>query len=106
MGYVYILRLRNGNDRFYVGSTKRNLEDRISEHLSGVSRYTSKFRKKELVFSLEVDNEFVRYVELYFKKKRFLVYEIVKKKLDYQWSKFLYEMEKRKINIRDWRWYI
>jgi len=49
-GWVYILKLNN--DRYYIGSTS-NIENRIIDHQSGKSTYTSKFLPVKLLFKHE-----------------------------------------------------
>ncbi len=51
MAYVYILQSQV-NFRYYIGSTN-NLNRRINEHNSGLSKYTSLTRPFKLVFSQE-----------------------------------------------------
>ena len=52
--YVYILRCGDGS--YYVGST-RNLDHRISQHMTGRgAAYTAKRQPVELVFSEEFDD--------------------------------------------------
>jgi predicted GIY-YIG superfamily endonuclease len=41
--YVYILQSINSPDRYYVGFTE-NLDERLKDHNSGKSSYTSKFK--------------------------------------------------------------
>ncbi len=48
--YVYILRCRDG--RYYVGSTRKSLEQRVAEHNEGIyGGWTNSRRPVELVFS-------------------------------------------------------
>ncbi|MFH1457417.1 MAG: GIY-YIG nuclease family protein [Patescibacteria group bacterium] len=44
MYYVYII-YNNDHDKFYIGQTN-NINKRIIEHNSGVSKYTSKYSGK------------------------------------------------------------
>ena len=54
MIYVYILRCSDG--RYYVGSTRRGLEQRIAEHNAGsFSGFTKSRRPVELVFHQQSD---------------------------------------------------
>lgn len=54
MFYVYLLKLNN--QKIYVGFTK-NLKQRIQEHNSSKSPFTSKFRPVKLVFYSSFENE-------------------------------------------------
>jgi predicted GIY-YIG superfamily endonuclease len=47
--YVYILRSIAEPDRFYVGSTA-NLKKRFTDHNSGASLHTAKFRPWDLIW--------------------------------------------------------
>ena len=52
--FVYILRCADGS--YYVGSTRKSLEERIAEHNSGLLRgYTMSRRPVTLVWSQEFD---------------------------------------------------
>jgi putative endonuclease len=52
--FVYILRCADGS--FYVGSTRKSLEERIAEHNSGLLRgYTISRRPVTLAWSQEFD---------------------------------------------------
>ena len=52
--FVYILRCRDG--RYYVGSTRDNLDKRVNEHNSGTyGGFTKSRRPVELVFSQNFD---------------------------------------------------
>ena len=52
--YVYILRCRDG--RYYVGSTRGSLEQRVGEHNAGVyGGFTKSRRPVELVYSQYFD---------------------------------------------------
>ncbi len=52
--FVYILRCRDG--RYYVGSTRGNLEKRVGEHNSGAfGGFTKSRRPVRLVFSQSFD---------------------------------------------------
>src|SRR3989337_1381665 len=64
MAWMYILECADGS--YYVGSTK-NLEQRISEHLSGLgSRYTSGRLPVELVYG----EEYERVADAYYREKQ------------------------------------
>lgn len=78
MGYVYILRCRDGS--FYVGSTK-NLERRIKEHQLGRGgRYTKGRLPVELVYYEEVPDHLMRKREYELKRlPRKKKLELVKK---------------------------
>ena len=52
---VYILRCADGS--YYVGNTRRVLEERVSEHMQGLVRgYTSTRRPVELVYAEAMDS--------------------------------------------------
>ncbi|HLE91534.1 MAG TPA: GIY-YIG nuclease family protein [Anaerolineales bacterium] len=64
MAWMYILECADGS--YYVGSTK-NLEQRISEHLSGLgSRYTSGRLPVKLVYG----EEYERVADAYYREKQ------------------------------------
>lgn len=48
MYFVYLIRSVNNPDKTYVGYTK-DLNNRLQEHNSGASLYTSKYKPWELV---------------------------------------------------------
>ena len=53
--YVYIVRCIDG--RYYVGSTRSNLEQRIAQHNAGTfGGFTSSRRPVQLVYQQEFDN--------------------------------------------------
>ena len=53
--YVYILRCHDG--RYYVGSTRGSLEQRVAEHNAGTyGGYTKSRRPVELVYSQHFDH--------------------------------------------------
>jgi len=53
--YVYMLRCADGS--YYVGSTRKTLDDRVGEHNSGVyAGYTFRRRPVELVWSQDFPN--------------------------------------------------
>jgi putative endonuclease len=54
MAFVYILKSKN-YDKTYVGSTL-NLEKRLSEHNSGKSTFTSKFKPWTIIYSEDFQN--------------------------------------------------
>ena len=52
--FVYILRCADGS--YYVGSTRKSLEERVAEHNSGLLRgYTRSRRPVSLIWSQEFD---------------------------------------------------
>ena len=52
--FVYILRCRDG--KYYVGSTRSTLEQRVNEHNAGIYEgFTKTRRPVELVFTQEFD---------------------------------------------------
>ncbi len=52
--FVYMLRCRDG--KYYVGSARGSLEDRVNEHNAGVYEgFTKSRRPVELVFSQDFD---------------------------------------------------
>ncbi len=56
MHYIYILRSELDGS-FYIGSTA-NIEERVREHNFGRTRYTSRRRPWELVYSEEYSDKF------------------------------------------------
>ena len=80
-GFVYILKGKyKGYTNYYIGSTKRTLEERFREHRKGLSIYTSKMTDIELTFYFEVPLSNVRSVEYFLKRHRHTVYSFVGKK--------------------------
>lgn len=76
MACVYILKsLKNGS--YYVGSTI-NIENRLIQHNSGKSRYTSLIRPLELVFSQNYDS-LVMARRIEFRLKKFKNRNIIEK---------------------------
>jgi putative endonuclease len=55
MAYVYILKSINFR-KTYTGSTSRTLDQRLSEHNSGLSTYTKRYLPWELIYFEEYDN--------------------------------------------------
>ena len=54
---VYVYMLRCADDSYYVGSTRKTLDERIGEHNSGVyAGYTFTRRPVELVWSQDFPN--------------------------------------------------
>ncbi len=52
--HVYMVRCADG--RYYVGTTRKSLEDRIAEHNAGVfGGFTARRRPVELVYSQEFE---------------------------------------------------
>lgn len=69
MSYVYILQSLK-NNRYYIGSTN-NLDRRLSEHLTGKSKYTKSILPIKLVFKQEFLNlNTARGVEFWLKKQK------------------------------------
>ncbi len=76
LGILYILQ-SEVNNRYYIGSTN-NLERRLFEHNSGVSKYTRLTRPFKLVFSSRYDSiKKARRIE--YKLKKFKSRSIIEK---------------------------
>ena len=56
MYYVYIIQSINYPDQIYVGKT-RNLKKRLSDHNSGTTSHTEKFKPWELIVYLGFKQE-------------------------------------------------
>ena len=76
MAYLYILKSLK-NNRYYIGATV-NLEERLKEHNNGKSKYTSRSKPYELVFSQEYLS-YKQAKEIEFKLKRFKSRKIIDK---------------------------
>lgn len=69
LGTVYILRSLK-NDSYYIGSTN-DLERRLIQHNSGLSRYTSHLLPLKLIFSQAYPSlQHARKIEVWLKKLR------------------------------------
>lgn len=76
--YVYILKL--DHKIFYTGITC-DIKRRLKEHSKSKKGFTSKFKKKELVFLINVkDRITARKIEIYIKKTGALRYLITQEK--------------------------
>lgn len=81
MGFVYILLCVDGKtEKYYVGQTKRHVQDRLDEHVEGKSKWTSTFQNVHLSWCCEVENWMLCSIEHHLKKNRYLVYGLVGKK--------------------------
>ena len=54
---IYVYMLRCADDSYYVGSTRKTLDERVGEHTTGLyDGYTSTRRPVELVWSADFPN--------------------------------------------------
>ncbi|HCM45366.1 MAG TPA: excinuclease ABC subunit C [Candidatus Veblenbacteria bacterium] len=56
MFYVYIIQSINFHKQFYTGFSE-DLDERLKEHNSGKSEYTSKFRPWKIIYYCAFDNK-------------------------------------------------
>ncbi len=56
MYYVYIIQSINNSDKIYVGCTE-NIDKRLSNHNSGTTDHTAKYKPWKLIMYLAFDSE-------------------------------------------------
>lgn len=107
MGSVYILKGYLGasnSPQYYIGSTKRSLDERLAEHMGGKSLFTSKLKRKSLKWACECDNNHVIAVEAYLKRNRQTAYQLAgKTESKFRFKRFMEWCEEHGIEVRNIR---
>lgn len=82
-GYIYILSGMIGRSKkriYYIGSTKKDPEIRLTEHIEGKSKFTSKMRDIRLEYYMYITSGSLFAVENHLKRYRRIAYILVGKK--------------------------
>jgi predicted GIY-YIG superfamily endonuclease len=102
MGFVYILWCTSSHgNKYYTGSTMRPLEERLREHKTKQSKWTSGFDDVKLVLAYEVPNDNTRSVEFYLKKHYRARVDLIKGKNSIRVDNFHEWLEEHEINARE-----